>query len=96
MRDLLALAHYQSHDYAQAAVQARAAVRLNSARGSSLLAASLARLGRRDEAARALPPARERDAGRRPLVATYADPAFQEHLREGLRMAREAAAAPSA
>ncbi|MBS0411861.1 MAG: TIR domain-containing protein [Proteobacteria bacterium] len=96
MRDLLALAYYQSHDYAEAAVQARAAVRLNNARGSNLLAASLARLGRREEAARALPPPPERDVGRRPMVAAYADPAFQDHLREGLRLAREGAAASSA
>ncbi len=88
MRELLALAHYQARDYDEAVVQAKAAIHLKNARAAMLLAISLARLGRQEEAARALPRGLSREGQRRPLMADYADPAFLEHLREGLRLAR--------
>ncbi len=88
MRELLALAHYQARNYEEAVTQARAAVHLNNPRAATLLAAGLARLDRQDEAARVLPRGAARDALRRPLVAAYANPAFLDHLREGVRQAR--------
>ncbi len=99
MRESLALAHYQARDYDRAVAEARTALRLDSPSAGILLAAGLARLGRPDEAARALPASqsgqdaadRSPSQGRfqaRPLHATYADPSFLSHLREGLRLAR--------
>ncbi|HZZ37008.1 MAG TPA: TIR domain-containing protein [Caulobacteraceae bacterium] len=89
MLESLALAHYQARNYEEAVHQSQAAVHLNHSRASMLLAASLAQLGRLDEAAKALPRVTEdRAAARQPMIARYADPAFLEHLREGMRLAR--------
>lgn len=88
MLQLLALAHYQGRNYEEAAAQAQAAVRLKDARAASILAASLARLGRFEEARRAYPPAlRERARTTAPMLVTYARPEDERHLREGIRLA---------
>jgi hypothetical protein len=45
--------------------------------------------GRAREAADVLPRTRwKRSSAQRPMVASYADPASLEHLREGVRLAR--------
>jgi adenylate cyclase len=84
----LALARYQSKDYAEAVVQARSAIQHNFALGHVLLAAALARLGRTDEARNALPadllPRATRDS---PRLATYANEADRDHFFGGLRLA---------
>ena len=88
MLQLLALAHYQSRNYEEAAAQARAAVRLKDARAASILAASLARLGRFDEARDAYTPdLRQRARMSAPLLVSYARPSDELHLREGVRLA---------
>jgi TolB-like protein len=89
--EVLALAHYQAGNYEQAVRHARAAMHQSSSSASVLLAASLAQLGRLEEAARAMPRTRWRGGStERPVTAPYADPAFAEHLRRGVRLAREA------
>jgi adenylate cyclase len=89
MLESLALAHYQARHYEEAVDQARAANHLNNARASVLLAASLAQLGRLEAAAAALPRIMEDRATKaRPMIARYADPAFLDHLREGMHLAR--------
>ena len=89
MRETLALANYQSGNYDAAVDHARAAIHATGAPGSVVLAASLARLGRPEEAAEAYERARAlfRPSTQRPLAAPYADPAHRENLREGLRLA---------
>lgn len=88
MLQLLALAHYQAGNYEEACVHARAAVRLEDARAAAILAASLARLGRRDEARRAYPPElRDRAHATAPRLVTYANPEDEWRLREGLKLA---------
>ncbi|MEP6966584.1 MAG: hypothetical protein ABI906_00750, partial [Pseudomonadota bacterium] len=90
MLESLALAHYQARDYEAAIDRARGAMRLSRTSASGVLAASLAQLGRLEEAGRALPPAPWRRASlQRPMAAPYADPADFEHLRQGVRLARQ-------
>jgi tetratricopeptide (TPR) repeat protein len=90
MLDSLALAHYQAGDYEKAIVRAQEAMHQTYANFSVVLAASLAQLGRLDEAHEALPPPGSKAGSRqRPLAAPYANPAHLEHLRQGLRLARE-------
>jgi hypothetical protein len=56
--------------------------------GVAVLAAALARLGRLDEAEKALAGlSRNGPSPQRPLAAPYANPADLEHLREGVRLA---------
>jgi TolB-like protein len=94
MLETLALANYQAGDYEQAARQAAAAINPADRFGSGVLAASLARLGRVEEAARAFARARESTPSpHRPLAAPYADPAHLKHLRDGFRLAGSRAAA---
>jgi tetratricopeptide (TPR) repeat protein len=93
MYETLALAHYQVRDYAKAAEHARTAGRISGA-GQSVLAAALAQLGEAAEAAAALARVdRFRPSAQRPLAAPYADPALLEHLRQGVRAARQFAEA---
>jgi Flp pilus assembly protein TadD len=88
MLQSLALAHYQARNYAEAASQAQSAVRLNDARAAAILAASLARMGRFDDARRAYPSElRQRARAEAPRLVTYANPEDERHLREGVRMA---------
>lgn len=90
MLDSLALAHYQAGDYEKAIVRAREAMHQTYATASVVLAASLAQLGRFDEARAALPPAGWKAGSRqRPMAAPYANPAHLEHMRQGVRLARE-------
>lgn len=90
MLDTLALAHYQVGDYEHAIASAREAMHQTYASVSVVLAASLAQLGRFDEARAALPPTGWKAGSRqRPMAAPYANPAHLEHLRQGVRMARE-------
>jgi adenylate cyclase len=84
----LALARYQSKDYAEAVVQARSAIQHNFALGHVLLAAALARLGRLDEARNTVPTALLGRATRdSPRLATYANDADRDHFFGGLRLA---------
>jgi TolB-like protein/Tfp pilus assembly protein PilF len=93
MFETLALAHYQVRDYAKAVEHARTAGRISGA-GQSVLAAALAQLGEAQDAAAALARVeRFRPSTQRPLAAPYADPAMLEHLRQGVRAARQFAAA---
>lgn len=90
MLDSLALAHYQAGDYEQAVVRARDAMNQTYATVSVVLAASLAQLGRFDEARTVLPPTGWKAGSRqRPMAAPYANPAHLEHMRQGVRLARE-------
>jgi TolB-like protein/Tfp pilus assembly protein PilF len=90
MLESLALAHYQAGDYERAVVRAREAMHQTYATVSVVLAASLAQLGRFDEARAALPPSGSKAGSRqRPMAAQYANPAHLEHLRQGVRLARE-------
>jgi TolB-like protein len=89
MSDSLALAHYHARQYEEAAATARAALNHTHAAGSTVLAASLAQLGRLAEARAMLPaPGWRSGSPQRPMAAPYADPADREHLREGVRLAR--------
>lgn len=89
MLETLALAHYHAKHYDEAIVQATAAMHQNYARASSILAASLAQLGRIEEAGKALPRAPWAKASpQSPMAAPYADPAQLEHLRQGVELAR--------
>ncbi len=91
MLDSLALASYLVGDYEQAIVHAREAMHQNFASASIVLAASLAQLGRLDEARIALPATRWNvGSPDRPMAAPYANPAHLEHLRQGVRLARAA------
>jgi TolB-like protein len=93
MYETLALAHYQMHDYAKAAEHARTAGRISGA-GLSVLAAALAQLGQAKEAATALARVqRFKPSTQRPRAAPYADPTLLEHLRQGVRAARQFAEA---
>jgi TolB-like protein len=90
MLESLALAHYQERDYERAVVRALEAMHHNHSNGSVVLAASLAQLGRYDEARAALPGIRwEAGSPQRPMSAPYADPAHLEHMRQGVRAARQ-------
>jgi len=58
---------------------------------STILAASLAKTGDIEAAARAVPRKRWNSGSvQRPLAAPYAQPADLDHLREGVRLARDA------
>jgi len=73
-------------------VRAREAMHQNHASASVVLAASLAQLGRFEEARNALPSTTfKAGSPQRPMAAPYADPAQREHLRQGVRLAREGA-----
>jgi hypothetical protein len=85
---MLALAHYHAKDYEAAVSRAREGLRLNDVRAGAVLAASLARLGRIDEARAAMPADVQRRAtlaGRR--LIPYAQIADFQDLLEGLRLA---------
>lgn len=94
MLGTLSLAYYQSREYADAAREARAAIEHDFVPAHALLAASLARLGRLDEARLALPPhLLSRILGETIRMATYVDDADRDHLIQGLQLATESAAA---
>lgn len=87
MLGTLALVHYQSRDYHQSAQQARAAIDNGFAAAHVLLAASLARLDRLDEARLALPPhMHTRVLNETIRMATYVNPADRNHLVHGLEL----------
>jgi TolB-like protein len=91
MLESLALAHYLAGHYERAAECARDAMHQTGGATNSLLAASLAQLGRLDEAKAALPADRWPGASfQRPMAAPYAVPSDVAHLREGIRKARAA------
>lgn len=92
MLESLALAHYQARHYEQAVVHATAAMHQTHTPSSTVLAASLAQLGRLDEARAVLPPPGwQSGSPQRPMAAHYVNPSDLEHLREGVRLARQAA-----
>lgn len=91
MLETLALAHYQTRSYAAAGELARSAGRMLGGAVSTVLVASLAQMGRTEEAAEALSKVDRSKASRqRPLPAPYADPDSLNHIREGYRLARKA------
>lgn len=96
MLDSLALAHYLTGRYDEAIVRARAAMHQSGAVTNAVLAASLAQLGRLKEAHAALPARWQGGSFQRPMVAPYANPAHADHLRQGVRLAREAGEAGQA
>ena len=89
MRALLALAHFHAGNYEQAAREADGAVALHNPRGAIVLAASLVRLGRLEEAQHLFAsdlrhwgtPLRDR------WLSPYARPADREHLVGAARLA---------
>lgn len=87
----LALAHYQARNYPEATRQAQAAVNLRHSAAYAVAAASLARLGRNEEARSALaaflPGLQQQLASRTFRLVPYANAADQAHLFEGLRLA---------
>ena len=86
--NLLSVAHYQAGEYEEASRQALAAIEHGPEKRSFVLAASLARLGRFEEAARYLPRYdTHANSVQRPLAARYANIADWEHWRDGVRMA---------
>jgi adenylate cyclase len=88
MLTLLALAHYHAGDYAEAIRHAESAASMRDVRGAGVLAASLARVGRTDDARRAFPPALEELVGVNNLRrAPYARESDREQFIEGLRLA---------
>jgi adenylate cyclase len=90
MRGLLALAHFHAGNYNSAAREAEAAVNLRNLRAMPILAASLARLGRQEEAHAIFAGwlARPRNpAARTALPLPYANPADKQNLRNGLLLA---------
>ncbi|MCR5878531.1 adenylate/guanylate cyclase domain-containing protein [Phenylobacterium sp. J367] len=91
MHRMLALANFHAGDFAEAAAQAEAAIRLNDLAASALLAASLARLGRLEEAARAYPQElRARMRARVVHPQPYANAADRDALMSAVRLATEA------
>jgi tetratricopeptide (TPR) repeat protein len=92
----LALARYQMKDYAEAAVQAEAAIQHNFSAGYPILAAALARLGRIEDARRVLPPhLMAKAVADTPRLATYANDADRNHFLGGVMMAGIGAGATS-
>ncbi|HTX49785.1 MAG TPA: TIR domain-containing protein [Caulobacteraceae bacterium] len=85
--ETLALAHYHVGAYAEAVENSRAASRISGA-GSAVLAASLARQQRAEEAAQAFARVRgARPSRQQPLAAPYAHRSLSDGLREGFRLA---------
>ncbi|MES2894670.1 MAG: TIR domain-containing protein [Pseudomonadota bacterium] len=96
MRETLALANYYAGRYEAAIEQASEATLPTDPYASTVLAASLARLGRLEEAATAYAKARATPVSpRRPRAAPYADRRQLDHLREALRLAAAGVAASS-
>jgi len=96
MLGALALAHYQARDYAQACVHARAAAQHGYHPAVALLGASLARMGRVEEARRAMTPdVLTVTASQASRFAPYLNPADRDHLLEGLAMTGLGARAPA-
>jgi TolB-like protein len=91
----LALAHYQAKNYVEAVARAKAATQHGFIMGYALLAASLARLGRPEDARRAFTPeVRERLLRDAPRLAPYLHDLDRYHLWEGLLMADSGVSAP--
>ncbi|THD77905.1 MAG: tetratricopeptide repeat protein [Phenylobacterium sp.] len=85
---LLAAAHYHTGHYEEAERAAENAFARHDARGAAVLAASLARLGRIEEARNAFPSHLQPTiALLRGQMTTYARPADREDLLDGLRLA---------
>jgi TolB-like protein len=86
----LALAHYQARNYPEATLRAQAAISLRYSTANAVAAASLARLGRKEEARSALeaflPGFQQQLASRTIRLVPYANAADQAHLFEGLRL----------
>jgi adenylate cyclase len=97
MRGALALAHFHAKDYAEAVVQARAAIQHGYEAASVLLAAALAKVGRIEEARTTIPPELMGRAMRNtPRLVPYANDADREHLMDALRLAGIIPGAPAA
>ncbi len=102
MLSLLALAHYHAGRFADAIHHAEGAAALRDIRGAGILAASLARIGRVDDARRAFPPQLEQLAAAQQTrlapyaLAPYARESDREDFIEGLRLAGVGAAVQDA
>lgn len=83
----LALAHYHAGDYEPAIARSKEALGLNYARGALVQAASLARLGRIDEARAALPPEAQGAALAGGFFMPYASTDDLQDFRDGLLLA---------
>ncbi|WP_374472298.1 adenylate/guanylate cyclase domain-containing protein [Phenylobacterium sp.] len=93
MHSMLALAHFHAGDFAEAVGQAEAALRLNYTPATSILAASLVRLGRLEDAARAFPvELQARLRARNVHPQPYANAADRDALLSAVREASEAGA----
>jgi adenylate cyclase len=88
MLSLLALAHYHAGEFDEAIRHAESAAAMRDIRGAGILAASLARVGRTDDARRAFPlQLEERVAAHQWRLAPYARESDREQFIEGLRLA---------
>lgn len=88
MLETLALAHYQARDFENAITYAEAGASAAGLSGSSVRAASLARLGRFQQAASEFQAANlSPPSPNRPRAAPYAKTADAEFLRDGFRLA---------
>jgi tetratricopeptide (TPR) repeat protein len=88
MLSMLALAHYHAGGFEDAIRHAESAAAMRDIRGAGILAASLARIGRADDARRAFPPQLEQFAAAQHMRrAPYARESDREDFIEGLRLA---------
>jgi TolB-like protein len=92
MHMTLALALHHAGDFEAAVEQAKFALYLGNWRAAPVLAASLVRLGRLEEAAREIGRPAPDDGASNMLPMPYANPADGERFREAVRLARRAAA----
>ena len=92
MHGALSLAHFNAGEYEAALEQARFALYLGNWRATAMLAGSLVRLERLDEAASEIARAPSHEAEARVMLAPYANPADGAKLREAFQFARRAAA----
>jgi hypothetical protein len=97
MLGLLALAHYHAGQFEDAIRHAESAAAMRDIRGAGILAASLARVGRMEDARRAFPPKLEQIVARRQMrPGPYARESDREYFIEGLRLAGVGAAVQDA
>jgi hypothetical protein len=88
MLSLLALAYYHAGRFEDAIRHAESAAAMRDIRGAGILAASLARIGRAEDARRAFPPQLEQIAARRQMrPGPYAREGDRADFIEGLRLA---------
>jgi adenylate cyclase len=93
MHSMLALAHFHAGEFAEAAAEAEAGLRLGYSPAAQVMAAALVRLGRLDEAARAFPAELQAKLRARNVhPQPYANSADREAMLDALRQLSEAGA----